>query len=125
MGRFTLQLPGTLHKELEILAEGEDISLDQYIIYALTQKVTAEKLAFSDGSLTPDSAILWANIRLIPLEQVVKQQEAFEQLLDRLGKPATDEEVERYLAERETVEPEPELNAEAVQQFQSRIKQHG
>jgi predicted HicB family RNase H-like nuclease len=32
--------------ELEALARDEGISLNQYIIYILTQKVTAEKLGF-------------------------------------------------------------------------------
>ena len=44
MGRFTLRMPKTLHNTLEILAKDEGISLNQYIVYTLTQKVTAETL---------------------------------------------------------------------------------
>jgi hypothetical protein len=127
MGRFTLRLPKTLHNEPDILAKGEGVSLNQYIVYALTQKVTSEKLVLGWGSkdrkLTPEETKLLANIKLIPQEQVSEQYEAFEALLSRLGKEASDEEVEQYLSEREPVEPEADLRPEAVARFREHIAQ--
>jgi len=35
-GKFTLRLPKTLHKELTIQAEEEKVSLNQYILYLIT-----------------------------------------------------------------------------------------
>jgi hypothetical protein len=123
MGRFTLRIPKTLHSELEILAKGEGISLNQYIIYTLTQKVTAEKLVVEDKALSSEQAKLLANVKLVPPEQVAEQQAAFEALLSRLGPEATDEEVEHFLSEREVVTPESELEQEAVKLFKERIAQ--
>lgn len=123
MGRFTLHLPKTLQSELEVLAKNEGISLNQYIVYTLTQKVTIEKLALSEEKLTPEQARLLAHIQLVSSEQVTEQTKAFEALLSRLGKAASDDEVEEYLAGREPVEAEPELNSEAVIYFKERIAQ--
>ena len=127
MGRFTVRLPRTLHQEIDQLAKGEGISLNQYIVYALTEKVTLEKLVLGqDGEqkeLTPEKARLLANIRLIPPEQVAEQYVSFEALLSGLGVPASDEEVEQYLSEREPVQPEPDLKPEAVIQLRERIAQ--
>ncbi len=127
MGRFTLRLPKTLHNELDVLAKGEGVSLNQYIVYALTQKVTSEKLVLGGGSrnknLTPEETKLLANVKLIPQEEVSAQYEAFEALLSRLEKEASDEEVEQYLSEREPVEPETDLRPEAIARFKERIPQ--
>jgi len=123
MGRFTLRIPKTLHNELEVLAKGEGISLNQYIIYTLTQKVTAEKLAVEGKRLTSEQAKFLANVKLVSPEQVAEQKTAFEALLTSLGPAATDEEMEQYLSEREPVEPEAELEAEAVNRLKERIAQ--
>jgi len=123
MGRFTLRIPKTLHSELEVLAKGEGISLNQYIIYSLTQKVTAEKLVVEDKALSSEQAKLLANIKLVSPEQVAEQRSAFEALLSRLGPEARDEEVEQYLSEREVVAPETELEQEAVNRLKERIAQ--
>jgi hypothetical protein len=40
MGRLTLRLPDTLHQQLASLAEKEGMSLNQFIVYALTRHVT-------------------------------------------------------------------------------------
>lgn len=123
MGRFTLRIPKTLHTELEVLAKGEGISLNQYIVYTLTQKVTAEKLAIEGTGLTPEQAEFLAHAKLVSPEQVAEQRTAFETLLTRLGPVATDEEVEQYLLEREPVEPEAELEPEAINRLKERIGQ--
>lgn len=41
MGRLTLRLPDTLHQQLASLAEKEGMSLNQFIVYALTRQVSA------------------------------------------------------------------------------------
>ena len=38
MSRLTLRLPDTLHQQLIHLAESEGVSLNQYIVYALTRQ---------------------------------------------------------------------------------------
>jgi len=123
MGRFTLRIPKTLHHELEALAKEEGISLNQYIIYVLTQKVTVAKLGGAEKSLTPAQARFLANVKFAPPEQVAEQKAAFEALLSRLGPEATAEEVDRYLAEREPVDPEPALAPDAVIRLKERLAQ--
>ncbi|GAB4429927.1 MAG: hypothetical protein Kow0031_10600 [Anaerolineae bacterium] len=123
MGRFTLRIPKTLHNELDVLAKSEGISLNQYIIYTLTQKVTTEKVAVQERKLTSEQAAFLANVKFVPSEQIADQKAAFEALLTSLGAEATDEEVEQYLSERESVEPEPGLEAEAVIRLKERIAQ--
>ena len=123
MGRFTLRIPKTLHNELEVLAKGEGISLNQYIIYTLTQKVTAEKIAVEGKNLTSEQVAFLANVKSVPPERVAEQKMAFEALLLRLGPEATDEEIEQYLSERESIEPEPELEADAIMRWKERIAQ--
>ena len=41
MSRLTLRLPETLHQQLCHLAEDEGVSLNQYIVYALTRQVAS------------------------------------------------------------------------------------
>ncbi|MER3493619.1 MAG: toxin-antitoxin system HicB family antitoxin [Mastigocladus sp. ERB_26_2] len=103
MSRLTLRLPETLHKQLIHLAEGEGISLNQYIIYALTRQVT---LAYS---IQPRSE-----------HEVTQQKQSFAALLDKLGQ-ASPSEIESTLAEREKVEPEAELSSEVINRLQQRI----
>ena len=42
MSRLTLRLPDSLHQQLEQMAETEQISLNQYIVYALTRQLTMQ-----------------------------------------------------------------------------------
>jgi hypothetical protein len=103
MSRMTVRLPGTLHNQLTTLAKREGISLNQYIVYALTRQVT---LAYT--------------IQSVP-EQVTSQQQAsFTALLQSLGQASFDE-IEVMLAEREAVEPEVGLNAEAMRRLRQRF----
>lgn len=118
---LTLHIPKTLHNELEILAKDEGISLSQYIVYALTQKVATEKLAVAGKGLTPEQIEFLANIKRVSPTQVADQKKAFEALLARLGPQATDEEIAQYLAAREPVEPEAGLEPEAVKRLQARL----
>lgn len=104
MSRLTLRLPETLHQKLSRLAEGEGVSLNQYIVYALTHQTT---LAYA--------------IRAVPESEVEQQQQSFQLLIDRLGQ-ASPADIESVLAAREQVEPEAELSPEIVALLQEKIR---
>jgi hypothetical protein len=103
MSRLTLRLPETLHRQLEEQARQEGVSLNQYLVYALTRHVAMAYM------VTP-----------IPEEAVEQQREAFAALLENLGR-APSAETRQALAEREQVGPEPELNPEMVARLRQRI----
>ena len=103
MSRLTLHLPETLHRHLESLARREQVSLNQYIVYALTQQST---LAYTIQAATEDD--------------IIQQQADFDQLLDNLGRTSASE-IEQALNERNHVEAETDLNPEAVQRLCVRI----
>ena len=96
MSRLTLRLPETLHQQLTNLAEGEGVSLNQYIVYALTRQVT---LAYS--------------VSEVPKEEIQQQELSFQSLIQDLGK-ASSSEIATVLTERETVLPEKELDSNTV-----------
>ncbi|MDF5730666.1 MAG: toxin-antitoxin system HicB family antitoxin [Rhizonema sp. PD38] len=102
MSRLTLRLPETLHQQLIHLAEGEGVSLNQYIVYALTRQV-----------------VLGYSIQEISEEAVTQQKQSFATLLQQLGK-ASPSELESILAEREQIEPEAELSSEVIAHLQQR-----
>lgn len=104
MSRLTLRLPETLHQQLIHLAESEGVSLNQYIVYALTRQVA---LAYT--------------VQATPSEDVQQQQQAFQSLLNELGQ-ASATEVKSVLDQREVVQPEAELNPEIVARFQQRLR---
>ena len=104
MSRLTLRLPETLHQQLTNLAEGEGVSLNQYIVYALTRQVT---LAYSVNS--------------VPKEEIQQQKLSFNSLLQELGK-ASSAEITTALTERETVSPEKDLDAATIVLLQQRIQ---
>jgi hypothetical protein len=103
MGRLTLRLPETLHRELESQAENEQVSLNQYLVYALTRQVS---MAYT---VTP-----------MPEGAVEQQQIAFEALLQRLGK-ASAADIQRALAEREPAAPEPDLDPALIDRLRRQI----
>lgn len=103
MSRFTLRLPDTLHERLETLAEKEGVSLNQYILYALTQQST---FAYT--------------ITEVPTKQITEQRARYEARLQN-AQTATDEEIDQFLAEREAGVPEPELTPEVVYKVRNRI----
>ncbi len=104
MSRLTLRLPETLHQQLANLAEGEGVSLNQYIVYALTRQVT---LAYSVSSVSE--------------EEIQQQKLSFNSLLQELGK-ASSSEITTALTEREMVSPENELDSDTVDRLQQRIQ---
>ncbi len=103
MSTLTLQLPETLHHQLEMLARNESVSLDQYIVYALTRQVAS---AYVVHRLSADA--------------ISEQKASYAALRQSLGHAAPDE-IEQALAEREGVTPEPDLTPEAIVNLQNRI----
>jgi len=103
MGRLTLRLPETLHHQLEDQARLEGVSLNQYLVYALSRHVA---MAYT---VTP-----------LPEAAVRQQREAFDTLLASLGR-ASPEEVQKALSERQAVEPEPDLDPQVVARLRQRI----
>ncbi len=89
MGRFTLRLPDTLHRQLASLAEEEGVSLNQFIVYALTRHVA------------------WAS-------SARQQEVAYAALLQSLSEASPDE-VRAVLNERKAVYPESALTADVIQ----------
>jgi len=103
MSRLTLRLPNSLHKQIRSLAEHENISINQYVVYALTRQVTQAY-----------------NIQQVPEHAVQEQRAAYNALLQSLGQ-ASFEEIKAVLDEREEVEPETGLDPKAVEELQRRI----
>lgn len=104
MGRLTVRLPDTLHHQLTNLAGSEGVSLNQYIVYALTRQTT---LAYT--------------VEEVSKEKVEQSRTSFEKLLKGLGPQGTEEEIEQVLADREVVEPETELEQKAVNRLKNQI----
>ena len=104
MSRLTLRLPETLHQQLANLAEGEGVSLNQYIVYALTRQVT---LAYSVSS--------------VPKEEIKQQKLSYQSLIQDLGK-ASSSEIVTALTEREIVPSDKELDSNTVTLFQQMIQ---
>jgi hypothetical protein len=104
MSRLTLRLPETLHRQLEELAQGEEISLNQYIVYALTRQVT---LAYT--------------VQAVPEKAIAQQRATYTALLQTLGE-ASFNQIEQAMAEREEVPLENTLTTEVVQTIHRRIK---
>ncbi len=104
MSRLTLRLPETLYQQLTHLADGEGMSLNQYIVDALTRQTT---LAYT--------------VLTVADVEVKQQQQTFQSLKKKLGQASSDE-IESVLATRELVEPEPELSADVIALIQTRIR---
>jgi len=104
MSRLTLRLPETLHQQLAQLAEVEGVSLNQYIVYALTRQAS---LAYG--------------IQAVPESEIAQQQQAFQSLIKQLGQTSPSE-IKSVLAAREKTDPEAELSADIVERLQERIR---
>ena len=74
MARLTLRMPDSLHDAITALAEKEGVSLNHFVVYALTQ-ATATELA-------------------------LRQREAFESLRARFPKDQAEAALESLLADR-------------------------
>lgn len=101
MGRFTLRLPQSLHKELEQRAKSEGVSLNQYIVYALTRQVSDQY-----------------HVQVLPNTAVEQQQAHFQELLQALGDPSVTV-TKQFLDQRE--ENATELPPETVAALKAKI----
>ena len=106
MGRLTVRLPGTLHEQLTLLAEREGISLNQYIVYALTRQVT---LAYT--------------VQAVPEQESAQQRASFTALLQNLGQASFDE-IEAVLAEREPAVAESGLSPAMTMRLHERLAEY-
>lgn len=124
MSQLTLELPQSLQDELELLAGDEGVSLERYIMYTLTQKVTLARVAFSRQQaieLTPEQVRLLAYTEPVSDVDMQRQTDAFAQLRTRLGPPASEDEVREFLATREVAVAEPDLNPDAAARFREKF----
>lgn len=79
------------------------MSLNQYIVYALTRQ-----------------AALAPAIQVVPQPEVERQQQAFQSLIKQLGQ-ASSTELESVLASREQTEPEADLSADVISRLKEKI----
>ena len=103
MSRLTLRLPDSLHRQLEELASSEAVSLNQYIVYALTRQIT---LAYT--------------VQAVPEKAVAEQRAAYTALLQNLGE-ASFEQIQDVLAERENISLENGLSNDVVDRIKQRV----
>ncbi|NUM49202.1 MAG: toxin-antitoxin system HicB family antitoxin [Anaerolineales bacterium] len=103
MSRLTVRLPDTLHQQIEMRAEEEGVSMNQYIVFALTRQVGQDY-----------------NVQHQPEHIVAEQRAHYRTLLDSLGR-ASFSEIQQVLNEREQVEPELGLTPEVVDKLRERI----
>lgn len=107
MSRLTLRLPESLHRQLEERAKQENVSLNQYLVYALTRcaSIPSGMAAFSQ-------------------HDVARQRADYERLLQSQSlRRGTTEEVRAALDEAVIVPPEPDLDPDLVQRLQLRINE--
>lgn len=104
MSRLTVRLPATLHQQLARMAEDEGVSLNQYVVYALTRQMSASY-----------------TVRALSEDDVARQKQRLTSQIEQLDKaPSAD--IERALAARDVVEPESELTPDLIARLQGRIQ---
>ena len=103
MGRLSLRLPESLHRQLTTQAQHEGVSLNQYLVYLLAQRATGY------------------SVREVPEEDVRRQRADFSRLLEQLG-PTSHEQIRAALEAREPGEPEPGLTPDLVEWLEERSR---
>jgi hypothetical protein len=103
MSQIEISVPDTLLYQLKTTAMEEGVSLEQYILFALTRHT-----------------MLIPFIRNVSEEDAEYQHKDFTGRIKRLGK-ASSEELEKILREREPVMPGPDLEPETVLRLKDRI----
>lgn len=103
MRRLTLRLPETLFHRLELLADSEGVSLNQYLVYSLTQNVARA-------------------YRVIPVtkEEIEKQLAQIDKLIASLD-AASAEEFDAILEEGELDESGAGLEPELIARIEAKI----
>lgn len=94
MSRLTLRLPETLHHKLANIAKSEGVSLNQYIVYALSCQIHNSY-----------------NVNSLSEKEIEKQKTGFNDLIKDLG-TLEDEEIRAILTQREKVAKDEELPLE-------------
>ena len=104
MSQLTLNLPETLHQQLMHIAQQEGISLNQYIVYALTRQAPTTYTKYA-----------------VPPEEIDRQKEVF---TNRVTQPIhlSDQEITNFLNDREEAEHEEDLTSEIADRFQQLIR---
>lgn len=104
MSRMTLRLPETLHRALEEQATREGVSLNQYIVFALSRQSTIDYITLP-----------------VPEHTVREQRARYNALVGglRRGSP---EEVDAALATRDVVQPEADLAPETIKKLKGHLK---
>lgn len=105
MSRLTLRLPETLHQQLTHQAEREGVSLNQYIVYALTRQVSQNY-----------------TVQALSAENIDQQEQNFKNLSQELGNITT-EDIQSILEKRDKVTSENELTSEVIAQFKQKIQE--
>ena len=103
MRRLTLRLPETLFHRLELLADSEGVSLNQYLVYSLTQSVARAYRVIP-----------------VPKDEIERQQTQLDKLIASLG-DASDEEFDAILAEGDFDENGTGLDAELEGRIEAKI----
>lgn len=105
MNDMILTLPDMIYQRLVLLAQKEGLSLSQYLLNAMMAHAVANY-----------------RVRATSEPERLQQRADFLALLDRLG-TVSEEEIDRALAEREPVGPEPEMDAETISKFRALIEE--
>lgn len=103
MSRLTVRLPASLRRQLETMARDEGVSLNQYVVYALTRQMTPVN-----------------TIRVTPESEIAEQRVRYDALRARLGK-ASPAVVQEALDAREVVNPDPDLDPGDVARLRDAI----
>ncbi|HEY9837258.1 MAG TPA: toxin-antitoxin system HicB family antitoxin, partial [Vampirovibrionales bacterium] len=74
MSELTLKLPETLHQQLTILATNEGVSLNQYIVLALTRQAAFSSMIQKDSET-----------------ELERQQQELQSLVQKLGQASPSE----------------------------------
>lgn len=103
MRRFTLRLPETLFQRLELLASSEGVSLNQYLLYSLSQH-TARAY----------------RVHPVSKDEIEKQKAQYDELINALG-TVSDTEFDAILAEGDLAEPESTIDPELATHIEAKI----
>lgn len=105
MSRLTVQLPETLHQQLVNIAQKEGISLNQYIVDALTRQVS--------NSYT---------VETLSSNEIKQQKQSFNNLIQELGDTDNDT-IKDILNQREKIEPIDNNHQTLVDKLSQKIAQ--
>lgn len=104
MSRLTLRLPETLHHRLVNIAKNEGVSLNQYIVYALSCQIHNNYIV---NSLSD--------------QERQKQETTFNDLIKDLGTVENEEDIKAILNEREPVNTDEQLPLEIRDKLLSKL----